>query len=442
MEIKKNLTVFILSILLFQLTACEHTSVSAKNVVIELGDSLPQSVSDYLFFEEKNAEKIQKNAKLDLSNIDYMTVGEYEAIVVYKNQQIIVPVSIVDTTPPEILLKDNQFQEGAEVKVNDLVEVVDFSDTELSLIPNSDWLNTNVVILRPNMRLKVRAIDIYGNESIKEFIPNVFSESEKVGVPPKRIYSNWMDFSYESMNYIDDDIYEDIKSAYNNIEWYSEYEKGNADQFELLRVKFKELLLLERTFTNPESGEKLTLKNFPPIKTPDGIQATYDMESYQYYFFDMDGDGAQELCIPEISFLSIFKYNIEHDEIVLWKKLDAAFYFLGGSRTVFWSDGSVNAFYKLDQDGKEECTIRFYMRSYKDGEAYCVALPKYTVDGEQIRITKEMEQQCYYDSSGKYYYFRVTEDQYNELTENFYQALALSQEELEKVTFTYQELIE
>lgn len=166
------------------------------------------------------------------------------------------------------------------------------------------------------------------------------------------------------------------------------------------------------------------------------------MESYQYYFFDMDGDGAQELCIPEISFLSIFKYNKEQDEIVLWKKLDAAFYFLGGSQTIFWSDGAVNAFYKLDQEGKEECTIRFYIRSYKGGEAYCVALPKYTMNNEQVKITKEMEQQCYYDSSGKYYYFRVTEDQYNELTENFYQALVLSQEELEEVTFSYQELIE
>lgn len=410
MKIKKFLTVFILSILFFQLSACEHTSVSAKHIVLELGDSLPQSVSDYLFLEEKNEEEIQKNASLDLSNVDHMTVGEYEAIVIYKNQQIIVPVSVVDTTPPEILVKDNQFQEGAEVKVDDLIEAVDFSDTELSLIPNSDWVNTDIIILRPDMRLKVRAIDTYGNESIKEIIPNVISEGEKVGVPKQRIYSNWLDFSYESMNYIDDDIYEDIKSAYNNIEWYSGYKKGNAYQFEFLRIKFKELLLLERTFTDPESGEKLTLKDFPPIETPDGIQATYDMESYQYYFFDMDGDGAQELCIPEISFLSIFKYNKEQDEIVLWKKLDAAFYFLGGSRTIFWSDGAVNAFYKLDQEGKEECTIRFYIRSYKGGEAYCVALPKYTMNNEQVKITKEMEQQCYYDSSGKYYYFRVTED--------------------------------
>jgi len=244
------------------------------------------------------------------------------------------------------------------------------------------------------------------------------------------------------MNYIDDNIYEDIKSAYHNIEWYGGYKKGNADRFEFLRLKFKELLLFERTFTDPESGEKLTLKDFPPIKTPDGIEATYDMESYQYYFFDMDGDGEQELCIPEISFLSIFKYNEERDEIILWKKIDAAFYFLGGRRTILWSNGAENVFYKLDQEGKKECTIRFYMHSYKGGEAYCVALPKYMANSDRITITREMEQQCYYDSSGKYYFFRVTEDQYNELTRDFDQALSLAQEELEEVTFTYQELIE
>jgi len=177
---KRFLAFFILSILVFQLSVCRHTSLSAKHVVLELGDSLPQRVSDYIFLEGKNEEKIQNGTKLDLSNIDHMTVGEYEAIVIYKNQRISVPVSVVDTTPPEILLKDNQFQEGTKVKVNDLVETVDFSDTELSLIPNSDWVNTNIIILRTDMRLKVRAVDVHGNESIKEIIPNVIPRVEEV----------------------------------------------------------------------------------------------------------------------------------------------------------------------------------------------------------------------------------------------------------------------
>ena len=107
-------------------------------------------------------------------------------------------------------------------------------------------------------------------------------------------------------------------------------------------------------------------------------------------------------------------------------------------------EGIRHIFYQLDKDGEEEYSLFFferdgYNKKTKQGEIiYMVALPQYANNNKQIEITREMKKQAYFD--GLEYHFRVTEEQYNELTKAYYTAWDLAEENLKKFTFTYDEL--
>lgn len=63
-----------------------------------------------------------------------------------------------------------------------------------------------------------------------------------------------------------------------------------------------------------------------------------------------------------------------------------------------------------------------------------------------MRLSEESESSVKFWTRGFYNYgemlpyFRVTEEQYDELTEDFYQAKQLATQEIQKVTYTYDEL--
>jgi hypothetical protein len=68
-----------------------------------------------------------------------------------------------------------------------------------------------------------------------------------------------------------------------------------------------------------------------------------------------------------------------------------------------------------------------------------VSLPKYAAfNQEDIMI--ELTNQAYFSKGNGTYYFRVTEEQFNALTKDYYEAAKLSRENIKEVTFTYDEL--
>lgn len=372
------LSVFILS---FILMGCGSIDIQPKNVVIELGEDAPQKILDYVSSAPEEEEELERKAKLDISEINNMAVGEYHATVRYQDQEIIIPVEVRDTTPPVIHL------------IND----------------------------------------------------------EEIGVPSDRIYDDIDDFPFYEMEFADDEIYDMLKSAYGEIEWEAEFEKGNLADLEEYKSIFKEFLLFERTYLDSETGEELLLKDFPSkdypsVVVPDGIEGSYDMADYEYYLFDMNGDGAQELCIyVPGSFLAIFQYDKSRDQIVLWTNLNL-YYHLGGSRTIFCSnDGLGYDLFKLKEDATLEMRVRFYQYSYREGMVYCVYLPRYADEDKKIQMTEELKQKCYYDRWGQDYFFRVTEAQYKELTEAYFQLYDQIYDRdykgLWDVTYTYEELV-
>lgn len=66
--------------------------------------------------------------------------------------------------------------------------------------------------------------------------------------------------------------------------------------------------------------------------------------------------------------------------------------------------------------------------------------PKYADGREQISMTEEMLKQGYYGEMEDSFFFRVTQEQYEELTKSFLQAKEEAKENLKEVTYTYEEL--
>ena len=154
------------------------------------------------------------------------------------------------------------------------------------------------------------------------------------------------------------------------------------------------------------------------------------------------------MCIDEGSSSYIFKYIPQTDNFVLWYELFPSNYQLNGTRKVRWEglgSGLSGVFYELDGEGNEECTVYFFSeRIYnsKSDESYEVAmvsLPKYAASNQKDIMT-ELTSHAYYSKEQGTYYFRVTEEQFNVLTKDYYEAAKLSREKIKEVTFTYDEL--
>ncbi len=254
-------------------------------------------------------------------------------------------------------------------------------------------------------------------------------------------YATWLDFPHDAMELADEELYSYLAESYSEIDWYGVFDKGDMDKYETYKNVFKELILQERTFINMETGEEMLLGDHDAILLPDGMDATYDMEHYDYYFFDADGDGTQELTILGNETGMFFKYMEDEDQIVLCEEIKSGFYQLGGTGILLFSDGTTNYFYQWNEDGEIECIVHFFTRSY-DGElVYCISLPEYTEAKQKVYIPDKMKEIGYLDESDNKYYVRVTEDEYNMLTGDFFGSYKQGEETIKELTYTYEEFL-
>lgn len=79
---------------------------------------------------------------------------------------IVSKVSVSDTVPLEILLKDTEFSVGNIVSANDMAEVKDFSNVTLNILyryTSGEEVFVDSVNLGPGKIIKLKAVDEYGN---------------------------------------------------------------------------------------------------------------------------------------------------------------------------------------------------------------------------------------------------------------------------------------
>ncbi len=260
-----------------------------------------------------------------------------------------------------------------------------------------------------------------------------------------RIYNIFLDFPYFNIPFADYEIFEIYKDAYNKIDFQGDFKRGDTIVYDYYKKRYNQLLNNERYFTNPKTGKKFFLTEYEGIKVYSD-KGTYDLNNYTYYFFDMDEDNTPELGI-ENGFVYIFKYIPYSDEFILWYALNPN-YQLIGSKKIIWiqlGTGMGLAFYKLDENGEEECSIFCYSTSKHNettGEVedvYIVGLPRYAQQNIGVPISEGIGKEAYRDSYGTRY-FRVTGKQYDELTKDFWESSKLAEESIKEIAFTYAKL--
>lgn len=440
---KKYFYTLFIFIIFINIQGCGKVQFSEKEVRIELGDFASENISDYICVNSRYEKKLEKEALLDLSDIETSTVGTYQAVITYKEQRIVVPVIVEDTTPPDINCANITFNEGDQVRDCELVEITDQSRVTLHMEVNGKIQDS--VILYPGITLMMTAIDDYGNENTTEIIPNVTEMKEKNIANGRRVI-DWKKYSPEEIYFVNENIYSKIKDAYSNVEWGSKFEIGDLAVYELYKKKFRELLTNEKPYYN-EEGKEMFLKDYYYMQS---IYENQDTQGVDFYFFDMDEDDKPELGITTVHFILIIKYDEKNDRFLLWKKYESTYYEILGSRTMRYDGGGLAscmtyAFYKLGKNGNEECTVSFVTQVYFDEkiddfkEIYLMMLPKYNDKDKQVEISEEIKKQgyCYEDN----YYFRVTKEQYEELTNEFFEASYIANKEIRKVTYSYEEMV-
>ena len=101
---------------------CYRVRQVTERMVLELGDKVSEDLHDYI----DGFEFAVTRSELDLSDVKQDKVGEYEATVTHGWQEFTYTIIIEDTTPPELILKDEQIylKLGEEYSANKFVEEV------------------------------------------------------------------------------------------------------------------------------------------------------------------------------------------------------------------------------------------------------------------------------------------------------------------------------
>ncbi len=294
------------------------------------------------------------------------------------------------------------------------------------------------------------------NNGIKEKIKKSIQNLERVklenlgDISPNtsenlRIYEHWMDFSEErDLPYTDVKGIKFIRQAYAKVDFEGEFIQGDLGYYDEYIVHFFELLNNDLPFLNIETGKETYLKDFERLAIYEDLDYRQILIRCEYIFFDIDDDNFPELAIRnenDHNAVYIFDYNEQTGKCELWYTLENYWYVILGSKKIAWIwDDRYLAFYQLGSSGDIECQTLGISRWFNEEESlHMVMLPVYTKE-EGIYIPDWLKEQGVFSQSDEQWFFRITEEQYEELMAPYWEAYFESQEEIMKVTYTYEEL--
>lgn len=251
---------------------------------------------------------------------------------------------------------------------------------------------------------------------------------------------------YEKINYIDNEVFSVIKNAYANLDYKISFNQGSTETYDLYKSQFKKLLNNEVTFIDNETEEDYYINQYGFFSI-DVELGLYDLNKYTYYFFDIDGDERPELCISDKArFTYVIKYNEDLKQFSVWQKYETPTLILMGTKKVAISGNARTGYFLLNKDAEYEQYLWFKVEGYTDSKSktdnYCfmVTLPQNMSPDTEDTLSESLKNQAMFDEHQQLYYFRVTEEQYNELTKEYIKAVDLSRDAINEVSFTYEEL--
>ncbi|MDE6214309.1 MAG: hypothetical protein K2M70_12645 [Lachnospiraceae bacterium] len=258
----------------------------------------------------------------------------------------------------------------------------------------------------------------------------------------KALFGEYETSAYDPVDYVDEEFYAEIKDIYKSIDFTASFDPGDVTKYGLYKKKFKEFMDGERTVRIKETGEEQYIYEMAEFRM-DFEPGEYDAGKYCYYFFDINGDEDPELCVTnKARFVYAFQYNEEQDQIVLWEEYISSAISLMGTQKLAFGGWSGEGMIREDENGDRVFFVLFKVeggRRYQNDieeYGYLVSLPEY------IELRNEMIEQAIYDEADERYYFRVTEEQFEELTKDYYDARKAMHTALDEVTYTYTELFD
>ena len=269
----------------------------------------------------------------------------------------------------------------------------------------------------------------------------ISAESVEEASKAAKVYEYWDELRDEKdLPYADETTVQVLMDAYEELEYVGIFEPGNVEDYDEYIKKYKRLVDNEVPFLDDE-GNAFYVKEYERLDQ-------YPNATYSYYFFDMDGDEEPELGIQGYMgnyFLDVFDYDREADVFRLWYSAWGAGYELGGKQKIFWGDymhtGPRCSFAQLDEDGNEELHVLFFLEPYYEGHLCCVMVPEYADESREIELTDEMKKRGFYITSyGGMWYFRIPEEEYEQLEKKYDAANMEADKRREEVTYTYEEL--
>ena len=240
------------------------------------------------------------------------------------------------------------------------------------------------------------------------------------------------------MPYVDEDGFAVIRELYGKVEFLGDFPSGDREHYEEYRERFRQMLDNQMPIQNRETGEEIYFKDMKNIRN-------HPIISEEYYFFDMDEDGFPELGIRDEDSNDVYylKYDEETGKGLLWYELAGTWRYTFGSRKVgyLWGGGQYITFLQLNAEGEAECVVNSFERwKNSDVSLHVAALPVYPLDGTKAETEDWLKAQGAFVEYADQWYFRVKEKQYNELMAYLWAAEALAEREMEKVTYTSEEL--
>lgn len=242
-------------------------------------------------------------------------------------------------------------------------------------------------------------------------------------------YGAWRKYEGNEKDYVDEKTFQTLKEIYNGIEFYGEFKKGDKKVYDYYKEKYAKVLNGEAKIIDVKSiyddGAGRYLADY---------SYDYDMselKSAEIYFFDIDEDGLPELCLTGSGTLAI-KYIPDTDRYHLWVRDDNYGTRISGSRKMRGEYVhrlyTSYLYYQLDENGDEEMRIAFRIGGEERAweTSYLVSLPQYEDETKEPELQKELKKQMDGGAVQEKYEFRVTEEQYEELTEQYIEAEAYS----------------
>ena len=262
------------------------------------------------------------------------------------------------------------------------------------------------------------------------------TESNLEPIPERTIETDVDSSFYFEMLPVDEKTYETLKAEYAKVDFTTEFRKGDEKIYDEYLEKYVQLINNEIPYWD-EDGKEGYLKDIDSVKDANG---EFIVENNNYYVFDIDGDNKQELYVRTLlNRIYVFKYEVSEDKMYVWyEEENTPYYYFLGTQAKAWSNGGlVHVFYKLDEYAEEDIIVmfeQFYDRNPKTNEGevvYMVRLPEYADGSRELKMTRELQEQSYY-INGKYY-FRVTKEQFEGLTDVFFEMNSEVEEKLAEI---------